>query len=230
MLEAFFLVLGGFWGVVITLAAITFLLVADVVEDNARKTTATLGTIGVIGAAIWLWHWNPLPFVSTHPVYTFLIIPGWGVIGIAWAYFKFKIYSSEKAAFIEELKAEFLADGVRYRDGERNLETEAGKRNYHNYLQTHKIELIEQPNGDFLMKPPEQSIVYWASYWPFSFVSTLLRDGIYRTFRWVYRSYLAGLFKRASASAMKDLQKDLRLRSTPPVPVLPVRDRTGTEN
>jgi hypothetical protein len=218
------------------LLILAVLFVAFVVEtiltetENFGWATVTLIALGVVSvvAGHWFHTYSVVDFVKDHGVWTLVYVVGYLVVGVAWSFAKWlsfligfrDTFRAEREKFLtvkglptgsvltEELQTEFIKGfGSEFRHGRGRIYDHSG-----NLVKPEGwIAETFEYRGNALNARPRATknktrITAWASFWPFSFVGTLLNDPVRRLFNFLFNWFKALYQQLADYVFRKDLE------------------------
>jgi hypothetical protein len=175
-LAAFFLFgTYGFW-TLIFLA----LIVATALEENEHGVLAFLTLVGALWAGQLL---KPVGISAIHHPGTALIyIAAYFSFGTAWGVAKWALFVRNQLEKFNEFKTKWLADReIRIKNRGLNSADE-NDRYFEDGLRANRIEFNPQVSDH------KEDILRWMTYWPLSFVWTMISDPITKIFRHIYYS------------------------------------------
>lgn len=166
--------------------------------ENFGWATLTLLLVGV-GSVVcghWFHTYSIVDFVKEHGVFTLVYVGAYVGVGIVWSFIKwFSYLMSFRDAFRTQKEAFFKSKGL---DGLLATapvppELQAA---FKEFVQTNSRWGSEHRAQLFEMERPRASknkarITAWASFWPFSFVGTLLNDPVRRLFNLLFNWFKA---------------------------------------
>lgn len=167
--------------------------------ENFGWATVTLIVTGVGSVLLHrLWPGVPsvLDFILAHGVFTLAYVGAYVVIGIVWSFVKwFSYLMSFRDAFRTQKEAFFKEKGL---SGlvitapipqEHQAAFKEFVRNNARWNSEHRSQLfdMERPRAS----KNKARITAWASFWPFSFVGTLLNDPVRRLFNLLFNWFKA---------------------------------------
>lgn len=187
---------------ILILAVLFVLFVVECILTETESfgwATITLIVTGVASVFLHnLWHDVPsaLDFVKAHGIFTLAYVGAYVGVGIVWSFVKwFSYLMSFRDAFRQQKEAFFKSKGL---DG--LLVTapvpEEHKAAFEKFIQDNVRWTGEHRGQLLLMERPRASknkarITAWASFWPFSFVGTLLNDPVRRLFNLLFNWFKA---------------------------------------
>ena len=195
------------------------LLVAFILEtvltetENFGWATVTLILLGVgsVVAGHWFHTYSIVDFVKDHGLWTLVYVAVYLVVGIAWSFAKwFSYLMSFRDAFREQKEAFFKSKGLEGLVSTAPIPEEllpAFKQFVHDNVGWHspfrnQLQLLERPRAI----RNKTRITAWASFWPFSFVGTLLNDPVRRLFNFLFNWFKALYQQLADWVFRKDVE------------------------
>jgi len=169
------------------------------VENFGWATVVLLGSLVAFGV---LGHFHAfglpslLEFVKDHGVFTLVYVGAYVVVGIVWSFVKwFSYLMSFRDAFRQQKEAFFKSKGMGGLLSTAPVPTEL-QAEFKEFVQHNARWTSEHRNQLFDMERPRASknkarITAWASFWPFSFVGTLLNDPVRRLFNLLFNWFKA---------------------------------------
>ena len=181
----------------------------------------SLFLIELILLFVFVEHEWPIPSVASLIVFIFLIwwladIPIWAWIkanpwnllkyigyyiigGIVWSFIKFHFALSRTREAVLELKKEWL--------------TMKGDQSFSGSDKTFKEFVHRRCSYDDRSVDPTQErtvgrLVFWASFWPISFIWTIINDPVRKFFRWLIKDVFMGIYKKMYANRVGKLLED----------------------
>ena len=191
-----------------------FLIAAFIVLEcalihNDRKGWATTSLIAFIIGLHVVTRFNLYHFITDNWPHCLYGVGVYFLIGITWGFIKWEFFVGKRRDEFDDFKTDWLGQrNIASKNVPADLQSDWAiavvqkytRRSYCDdvYLARYTPQSIK----DLVVPPAHQSkamIVGWMSYWPFSFLSTLLYDIILDIWGWVYR-YLSTIFEmRAKA-------------------------------
>lgn len=187
---------------ILILAVLFVLFVVECILTETESFGWATLTLLVTGVASVFLHrlWPDVPsvweFVRAHGVFTLVYVGAYVAVGIVWSFIKwFSYLMSFRDAFRTQKEAFFKSKGL---DGLLATapvpeEHQAAFKDFiqHNVRWTgeHRAQLfdLERPRAS----KNKARITAWASFWPFSFVGTLLNDPVRRLFNLLFNWFKA---------------------------------------
>ena len=170
----------GFW----LLAVLAFIIITAF-EENEWEISAII-SLAVFAAIVGVLKSSVLAIIH-HPVYAILGVLAYLAIGTLWGVIKWTFFVRRMLERFNEAKADFLA--VRNRQRENNVSQVVGDDDFKHTLYVNNIEFNPQ------VKNHKEDIMRWMTFWPFSFVWTMLSDPLTKAFRHIYYSIQGALQK-----------------------------------
>lgn len=180
----------GFWITFTILAMIVTILV-----ETESGTWATLIMAGSIVGFSYVCKWSLLVLVKMHPVHALEMIGIYLLIGIAWSIIKWYFYLRKSLRKYNENKAKFLES-----EEAENLTPELAN-DFHSryYYGTNRVvPSAKDHRGDFIR---------WSTYWPFSFIGTMLNDVVRKIYSYAYE-LLQGTYQKMADHIFKGTLDD----------------------
>ena len=189
MIYAFFLV-GTFWFWVLVAAAIVALFFAVENESGWAAFWIVAGFIllvHLLGDASFFAHIRNNPWDLVTWGLTYL------VLGFLWSIGKYSFKMNDVRFKLKELKDEIInTKGADY-------DQEQWKSSMRNRLSSEEYQMAT----DF--KQSTKRVLFWATYWPWSFIWSLFDDIIYKTFKYIYENWIIVVYKAIHRRAFGDL-------------------------
>ena len=183
------------------LAVFFILFVVETVLTETENFGWATVTLILTGAGSLLCHhlWGTpsiVDFVKAHGVFTLMYVGAYVAVGIVWSFVKwFSYLMSFRDAFRTQKEAFFKSKGL-----EGLVSTapvpEEHQAAFKDFIQHNTRWTSEHRSQLFDMERPRASknkarITAWASFWPFSFVGTLLNDPVRRLFNLLFNWFKA---------------------------------------
>lgn len=191
------LAFGGtlFW---VLMAAFIVIEVVSVFCENGVWSTAM---IVVMLITLQLSGINLIGDATHHPIYSLSVIGGYAVIGIAWMFVKWWFFSNKVARAINAGFTEYKKSSSK--TGQAAFVAFCATSDYRDILRRYNVPLSDSP-----LSPSESAnyrrLVYWVSYWPLSFILTMLNDPIVRLMEFIVER-CGGLLHKISARALNKI-------------------------
>lgn len=192
--------------ILLFLAVLFVLFVVETVlteTENFSWATVTLLMSFGFFAVGGHYHWFGLPslfdFVKDHGIWTLAYVCAYLLVGVGWSFAKwFSYLMSFRDTFREQKDAFIKSRGLNPEIGvPPNLQDEFRKFVSDNVGWTNphrsQLALLERPRAT----KNKARITAWASFWPFSFVGTLLNDPVRRLVNFLFNQFKA-LYQRMS--------------------------------
>lgn len=191
-----FLMFGGlmFWGFIAFVAVV--ILAFDVNEKGTHSTFV------ILAALLVFWVWGDVSLVdsvSTNPYNTLMYIGGYVGLGIGWMIMKWWFYLQGRKEEAVDFKIKFC--NRKSIDAE-NM-TDAQRETFIDELTDYKSGYNDKNFPPSAMYNADK-IIRWAAYWPFSAFWTILGDGLYRLWNFIYTQF-SGLLQKMSAMVFGDV-------------------------
>jgi hypothetical protein len=181
--------------------------------ENFGWATVTLIALGVLSmvSGHWFHTYSVIDFVRDHGVWTLVYVAGYLVVGVAWSFAKwFSYLMSFRDAFREQKEAFFKSKGLEGLLSTAPIPDEhlaAFKQFVHENVGWHsphrnQLQLLERPRAI----RNKTRITAWASFWPFSFVGTVLNDPVRRLFNFLFNWFKALYQQLADYVFRKDVE------------------------
>lgn len=190
--------------ILLFLAVLLVLFVVETVlteTENFGWATVSLILFGV-GSVLcghWFHTYSVVDFVRDNGVWTLAYVGGYLAVGVIWSFAKwFSYLMSFRDTFREQKDAFIKSRGLNPEIGvPPNLQDEFRKFVSDNVGWTNphrsQLTLLERPRAT----KNKARITAWASFWPFSFVGTLLNDPVRRLINFLFNQFKA-LYQRMS--------------------------------
>lgn len=172
----------GFW----LLLAISALVISEAV-DSSKYGLATLTVIGVIAVLALFSNVNIVAWINEHPYDTLKYVVGYLSIGVAWAFLKWILWLKKIRRIVMAYKEEDPTVSLS------RIQSMLYNRGYGSD--------IPPKVGNYKAK-----IIGWMSFWPGSFVWTLINDPVRRIFETIYYK-IARYMQRISDNLFEDIAK-----------------------
>ncbi len=193
------------------------LLIAVAISlEIEREGWAT--TFFSVSIALLLWnYWSDIwSWVSTNPTNTIQFIVLYLLLGIVWAFTKWKTYLSRTSRHFkflgEQFKREVGEIGANWSPWINKLNDNRSKLNIKEFVSfghgDEPEDIVKKITASASDK--KSLIVSWIAYWPMSIVATLLNDPVKRLVSFIYNG-ISGLFQRMSDNSTKNLAKDINM-------------------
>lgn len=179
MFETFVLFLAGSAFVYWSLLVLFVLAMIYAVETTS-PTGATFTVILAALAAYFIYGFSTVGYVMEHPLYSLGYVGAYFLAGTVWAGVKWMFFVNSAARAYGEIPESKRSDSFSFRGRSQSVPPQ--------------------------VKENKADIMIWMSYWPFSFVWTMIDDPVKRTFNWIYYKIAGGL-QRYSNAAFADLHK-----------------------
>ena len=163
------------------------------IAESGRPGLATVLAIPVIGLLCWLSGVNPLVWSATNPFLTIFIVVLYFVAGTWWGWTKWRLHVRAQKRKSNDLKEAFLIERkIPYRiDAPIPAELHG---EWVTFLKQRGLPRSLAP----AVKQNKARILAWMSYWPVSFVWTMIDDPVYRLFQSMYYRISENLQKYAN--------------------------------
>jgi hypothetical protein len=218
-----FIVLGGviFW-------ILTSLLLIGVFASihHERGSWATAGLVAYFLILAVFGSFDLTGFVFRNPIMLLVIAAGYFLLGIAWTFVKWHFFVSTQRRKFDAYKTEWLekqgiTDGV-MPDEMKKRWTEAAREYAKNgpdhggeygkgrsYISENQLRTGTQILDAIKPKVSRNKgrIIFWLSYWPFSFLWTFLADGVMAVWEYIYHG-IGKKLQRVSDSKFKNAGDD----------------------
>lgn len=204
----------GFW---VLVAAVSVLLMVCVAYE--KPVFASLMLIATFLLLGWLGDFNAIAAAKAHPLVAALAVAGYFVAGTAWAFGKWWFFLKSGRAEYDESRRDFLkANGL----------DPAGRipdhllRAWSDRAHQGRLGWLDRSaDGGRIVAPKARDhkgrIMIWMTYWPWSFVWTMIDDPIKKIFKAIYRS-LQATFQKMSDRVFAGVDEDFRAPPPPPAP------------
>lgn len=165
------------------------ILMAIFLENELEGWATTLFSVALGLTFLTYWH-DIFNYVSTTPLNVVLGLLGYVVLGIVWSILKWAFYNRNVFRKFSDIKATFIEKNGPITDN--NIKGFADKIYFsdftgENILSSKTIEEVVEKISP-KAKYKKGLIVSWISYWPVSFIATILNDPFRRFFEWVYEN------------------------------------------
>lgn len=199
MFELFLIGTFWFWALIVAEIILLFVFI-----ENENGIGATISVI-IFGCCLqFLGDVDIIGFVMKNPLHLLAIVASYFVLGAIWGTVKWWIYCRDRLEEYEETKEEFLKSkglpaGTKVVPDEYKLEwTRRIKQHgrYHDVSQTPRV------------RDNKGTILRWMSFWPISFIWSLINDFVKRVFKTIYQK-IAGFLQRIADNMFGRIQDDL---------------------
>lgn len=143
---------------------------------------------------------NPLAYVWNYPIESLLWAGAYIAVGLTWCFVKWSFYLLNRRDEARAIKKKWMQKG--------NNSEEFNEWMIQN-LNSYNSNLREFGVYNDLSYPPNASqhkddIIFWMSYWPFSFIWTFLNDPLRRMWIWLQEKF-SGSMQRISNAIFKSI-------------------------
>jgi hypothetical protein len=184
------------------IASVLFLGLIVAVEEKASRWVGALSALLLL-YAYHLWHGHVFSFIAQHPGRAIAYALGYIGVGVIWAVIKWYFFLSKSRQYLlkhrENLVRGQYASGLKYA----NYDSFDAKATV-----AERVTLQDLLRRHSSYKPSAAShksdITFWMTYWPFSFVGSLITDFITNIFEQVYLR-IAKAFQSMSDKMFSDL-------------------------
>jgi len=199
--------------ILLILAVLFVLFVVETVlteTENFGWATVTLILFGV-GSVLcghWFHTYSVVDFARDHGVWTLVYVAGYLAVGIAWSFAKWFSYLMSFRDTFRTQKEAFIKSKGLNPDAQIPVEMQEELRKFIQdnigWGNQHRSQLysMERPRAT----KNKARITAWASFWPFSFVGTLLNDPVRRLFNFLFNQFKALYQRMADWVFRKDVE------------------------
>lgn len=143
-------------------------------------------------------------YVHQHPGIVAIYVAAYFATGVAWGTIKWWRYVSDQYSLFLETKEKFLKS-VRAKSGDARFDIQTA---FVQELSWARVEHNPQ------VRTHKDDIVRWMTFWPFSFIWTMIDDPITRSFRFMFNS-IKGLLQDISDQRFKNASTKLDIEELP---------------
>jgi len=173
---------------------IIIILMAILLEFQREGWATTFFSLG-IALIIWNFKTDIWYFVSSNPLSTLGFILSYIVIGVVWSFLKWSSYVKSVFDKFKKLKIKFEKQNGTIDDKNRGDFNRILNSNFSTYF-ANKDDFDENIKTITPVASDKKSVITsWISYWPISFVATLLNDPFRKFFQWIY-DCLSGFYDK----------------------------------
>jgi len=193
-------------------AIIGIIIAMAILIENELEGWAT--TLFSLGIALLLWNFRTdiWGFISSNPKETIGFSIFYVIIGILWSFIKWRTYLKNFFSRLKKAKDDFIS--VNGSINEENLRSfnkeinELDLRNAYGRLVSFHSSTFEEMLNQLTPEASNKKtlITSWVSFWPVSFLATMLNNPFRRFFEWIYES-LSGYYDKMTNNYKKDLLK-----------------------
>lgn len=198
-------IIGSFWWYAMSFCWIIW---AIVLTERESLTWVIVSLIVYLVFLSFLGRINVFSYVFFNPLYSFLAVLGYFVIGVIWSFVKWWLKVKETAQRFEEAMDKFLKEHQPKEGLESVIPMELQKSERSGRILKDEWQSHIQFKDD-LKKPlavkNKEKIAIWIIYWPFSFLWSLINDFVKRLAeQFVIR--FQKIYQKISDNAFKDLE------------------------
>lgn len=177
----------GFW-VVLSLGAVGLLLFVFV--ENERGVLGLLLITGTLIGLHFLTEIKPFTYVYNNPLNTLLYASGYILIGIIWSMFKWDRYGAKWRRKYDTAKLEY----AEYLEHHNRTTSAQGGDTPYAFKTWAPYAVAQKP----VASNHKERITTWMTFWPWSFIWTLIADFIKDLYNWIFRKLITIYDKIAS--------------------------------
>jgi len=193
---------------IVTTWVMIILAMTILLEYELEGWATTLFSVG-IALLFWNYRTEFWGVVSTNPKATIGFILSYIVLGVGWSFVKWHSYVKNIFNKIKNVKANHLLRGFKeinytiFTDDLNNLRLTNGNDERIRFTGCKDMQTII----DYATPKASEKksiITSWISYWPVSFLATLLNNPFRRFFGWIYDN-LSGFYDKITANQIKSI-------------------------
>lgn len=196
-----FVLLTSFW----VLAPILVMMVLMFVW--VANETAIGATVTIVATFLVLQFFSEVPllgFIMTHPLLILSFLGLYIVAGVIWSVVKWWLFCKETQEEYEDAKEDFFKRRNFTVSRSGRQETLSPQEAWREYC---KYAFRQLRNGRLWARDHKKRIVIWMTYWPWSFVWTLIDDIVRRIFNAIY-IHIQKIYQAIADNAFKNITKD----------------------
>lgn len=193
-----------FW----VLIAFEFMLFLAFIEYE-KGFWATVTMVGTLAGLQYLGGVPIVPYVVEHPVLTAMWVGGYFLVGTVWGIVKWWFFVTDNKGRYNQARAEFLQ--------RKNVTTKEIPENLKKEWKEFVDRASSRYEDRFVVTPLaynyKKKILIWMTYWPWSFVWTIINDPIKKLFRRIYEA-ISSQYQKISDHIFAGVEKDFPTQET----------------